>query len=253
MSGRPSGGGRHGHVVVVGAGSGIGQAIAARLAMDGDRVACLSLHGVSALKTTRSLTGSGHIAVQVDVRDQASIELAIARVESEFGQIDALVNSAGISGQQNRITHDVDPADFDDVCQVNLRGAFLLARTVIPRMLPNGHGQVLHVASMAGKDGNAGMVAYSATKAGVIGMVKALGKEYATSGITVNAIAPTVIVTPLVEAQDPAQIPRLVERIPMGPTGTLEEVAAMAAWIISPECSFTTGFCFDLSGGRAVY
>lgn len=245
--------GRHGRVIVAGAGSGIGRAIATRLATEEARVACLSLHAAAADETMRSLPGSGHISLQMDVREEASIEAAVSRVEAEFEGIDVLVNSAGISGQQNRITHLVDPADFDEVYRVNLRGAFLLSRSVIPRMLPRGYGRVLHIASMAGKDGNAGMVAYTATKAAVIGLVKALGKEYATSGISINALAPTVIVTPLVEAQDPSQIDRLVEKIPMGRTGTLEEVAAMAAWIVSPECSFTTGFCFDLSGGRAVY
>jgi 2-dehydro-3-deoxy-L-rhamnonate dehydrogenase (NAD+) len=245
--------GKHGNVVVVGAGSGIGRAIARRFAGEGDRVACLSLHEAAAAATAASLTGEDHFSLGIDVRDERSVAEALAEVEARFGRIDALVNSAGIGGVQNRQAHLVDPADFDEVYRVNLRGAFLLSADVIPRMLPHGYGRVLHVASMAGKDGNTGMVAYTASKAAVIGMVKTIGKEYATTGITVNAIAPTVIVTPLVEAQEPAQIEALIGRIPMGRPGTLDEIAALASWIASPECSFTTGFCFDLSGGRAVY
>jgi len=245
--------GKHGTVVVVGAGSGIGRAIALRFAKEGDRVACLDLNAEAAEATARSMTGDGHIGSRIDVRDQHSVAAALNDVESQFGQIDALVNTAGISGQAGRLTHVVDPSDFDAVYQVNLRGSFLLSRDVIPRMLPRGYGRILHIASIAGKDGNPEMVAYSATKAGVIGLVKCLGKEYAKTGITINAMAPGVIMTPMVEAQDPGVVQRMVDRIPMGRTGTLDEVAALASWIVSPECSFSTGFCFDLSGGRAVY
>jgi 3-oxoacyl-[acyl-carrier protein] reductase len=164
-----------------------------------------------------------------------------------------LVNCAGITGETNRLSEDVDVEDFDLVYRVNLRGAFLLSRAVLPRMVAHGYGRVLHVASIAGKEGNAGMVAYSATKAGLIGMVKAQGKEYAETGVTVNALAPAVIRTAMVDAMPPAQVTYMTDRIPMKRTGTLAEAAELICWIVSPACSFTTGFTFDMSGGRAVY
>jgi len=136
---------------------------------------------------------------------------------------------------------------------INLRGAFLLSRAVIPAMASRGYGRVLHVASIAGKEGNAGMVAYSASKAGLIGMVKAQGKEYAKTGVTVNALAPAVIRTAMVDAMPDEQVRYMTDKIPMGRTGSLTEAAEMIAWIVSPACSFSTGAVFDLSGGRAVY
>jgi 2-dehydro-3-deoxy-L-rhamnonate dehydrogenase (NAD+) len=163
------------------------------------------------------------------------------------------VNCAGITGRTSVTTHEVDVDDFDTVYRVNLRGAFLVSRSVIPRMLPHGYGRLLHVASIAGKEGNAGMLAYSATKAGLIGMVKVMGKEYAETGITVNALAPAVIRTAMVEALPQEQVDYMTSRIPMRRGGELSEAAEMIAWIVSPACSFTTGFTFDLSGGRATY
>jgi 3-oxoacyl-[acyl-carrier protein] reductase len=144
-------------------------------------------------------------------------------------------------------------ADFDRVCALNLRAALMLSQAVLPGMLARGYGRVLHVASIAGKEGNKGMTAYSASKAGLIGLVKSMGKDYAESGVTVNALAPAVIRTPLVEALPQATVDYMTEKIPMRRCGELREAASCIAWIISPACSFTTGFTFDLSGGRATY
>lgn len=241
--------------VVVGAADGIGKAAATLLAQRGARVACLDRNLAGAEEVARSLTSdtAAALAVGTDVVDAASVEQAIGRVREELGPVAALVNCAGTTGVTGRKSEDVDVEDFDLVYRVNLRGAFLLSKAVLPGMVAEGYGRVLHVASIAGKEGNAGMVAYSATKAGLIGMVKAQGKEYAETGVTVNALAPAVIRTAMVEAMPPAQVEYMTERIPMRRTGRLQEAAETICWAVSPACSFTTGFTFDLSGGRAVY
>jgi len=149
--------------------------------------------------------------------------------------------------------HAVDLEDFDAVCRINLRGALVLSQAVLPQMQAQNYGRILHVASIAGKEGNAGMTAYSASKAGLIGLVKSMAKDYAETGITINALAPAVILTPMVEALPQATVDYMTTKIPMRRCGTLQEVSEMIAWIVSPACSFTTGFTFDLSGGRATY
>ena len=136
---------------------------------------------------------------------------------------------------------------------MNVKGALLITQAVIPHMLEQGYGRILHIASIAGKEGNAGMAAYSSAKAGLIGLVKTMGKEYAATGVTINAMAPAVIQTPMVDAMPQAQVDHLTDKIPMQRTGTLQEVADMVTFALSPMCSFTTGFTFDLTGGRAVY
>jgi 3-oxoacyl-[acyl-carrier protein] reductase len=256
--------------VVVGAADGIGKAAATLLSQRGARVACLDRNLDGAQRLVRSLGDQGYgdqghgdqgqggqgpkaLALAMDVTDDATVAEAIAEVERRLGRISVLVNCAGVTGTTGRLSEDVDVEDFDLVYRVNLRGAFLLSRAVLPRMASDGYGRVLHVASIAGKEGNAGMVAYSATKAGLIGMVKAQGKEYAETGVTVNALAPAVVHTAMVEAMPAAQVTYMTDRIPMKRTGTLTEAAEMISWIVSPACSFTTGFTFDMSGGRAVY
>lgn len=193
------------------------------------------------------------VAITADVTDADGLANEIEGVIHRFGGLEILLNCAGVTGMTNLKSHEVPISDFDKVVAINLRGAFLASRAVLPTMVAAGYGRVLHVASIAGKEGNAGMVAYSATKAGLIGMVKSQGKEYATTGVTVNALAPAVILTALVEAMPPEQVDYMTSRIPMGRCGTLDEVAEMIAWIVSPACSYSTGFTFDLSGGRAVY
>ena len=241
--------------IVVGAGSGIGRAAAEFLAGEGVAVGCLDRDGAAAAETARRIEGSGakSIAVTGDVTDERTIAPAIDRIVAALGSLEALVNCAGITGKTNVKGHEVDLADFDAVYRINLRGALVAAQAVLPRMLAQNYGRILHVASIAGKEGNAGMAAYSASKAGLIGLVKSMAKDYAETGVTINALAPAVIQTPLVDALPQATIDYMTAKIPMRRCGTLEEVAAMIAWIVSPACSFTTGFTFDLTGGRAVY
>lgn len=241
--------------VVVGGAAGVGRASATLLSQRGARVACLDRNFDGAQESVDALgpDAPDAIALEMDVTDDRAVVAAIGEAERRLGPIAVLVNCAGITGVTDRRSQDVDIEDFDLVCRINLRGAFLLSRAVLPRMVSQGYGRVLHVASIAGKEGNAGMVAYSASKAGLIGMVKAQGKEYAETGVTVNALAPAVIRTAMVDAMPRTQVNYMTDRIPMRRTGTLTEAAEMICWIVSPKCSFTTGFTFDLSGGRAVY
>lgn len=240
------------NAAVVGAASGIGAAAAKFLAREGVRVACLDRDGEGAAAVAAALGGEA-IAERCDVADPASVGQAISATAGAFKQIHALVNCAGITGKTNVKGHEVDLADFDHVYDVNLRGAFILSQAILKHMLPFGYGRLLHVASIAGKEGNAGMTAYSATKAGLIGLVKSLGKDYPETGITINALAPAVIRTPMVDALPEATVRYMTDKIPMRRCGELDEVASLIAWTVSPACSFTTGFTFDLSGGRATY
>lgn len=240
------------NVAVVGAASGIGAATARFLAHEGARVACLDANAEGAAAVAKAIGGDA-VSAACDVTDGAAVDRAVAEVAKAVGQIHGLVNCAGITGKTNVKGHEVDPADFDRVYAINLKGAFLLSQAILRHMLPHGYGRVLHVASIAGKEGNAGMTAYSATKAGLIGLVKSLGKDYPETGITINALAPAVIRTPMVDALPEATVKYMTDKIPMRRCGELEEVASMIAWIVSPACSFTTGFTFDLTGGRATY
>jgi 3-oxoacyl-[acyl-carrier protein] reductase len=242
-------------VIVVGAGRGIGRAAALELAAQGVQVACFDSDGVSAEGAAAELKARGDkaIAAQLDVTDAGSIRPAIEAAAKSFGHIDALVNCAGITGRTNIPAGEVDIEDFERVYRVNLLGALLLSQAVLPHMLPRRYGRLLHIASIAGKEGNAGMTAYSTTKAGLIGMVKSMAKDYVEQGITVNALAPAVIRTPMVDALPQATVDYMTAKIPMRRCGELKEAAQMISWIVSPACSFTTGFTFDLSGGRATY
>ena len=241
--------------IVVGAARGIGRAAAERLAAQGIAIAAFDRLADTLADTARDFAARGWTVTThaVDVTDRAAVEAAVAAALAAHGKVDILVNCAGITGITGVKAHEVDPDDFDLVYRINLKAALLLTRAVLPSMLERNYGRVLHVASIAGKDGNAGMLAYSATKAGLIGFVKSAAKDYAETGITINALAPAVIRTDMVAAMPEHQVRYMTDKIPMKRTGTLEEAAAMIAWAVSPECSFTTGFTFDLSGGRAVY
>lgn len=238
--------------VITGGASGIGFAIAKKLRDLGVKIVLCDLDPQKLEAARKNLGKHCHI-ICVDVTDLKAVENNFSELMRQTGPIDILVNSAGVTGITNVKSHEVDPANVEFVFRVNFFGSFHTARAVLPGMLRQGYGRILHIASIAGKEGNAGMMAYSASKAAVIGMTKSQGKELAETGVTVNALAPAVIRTPMVEAMPPAQVSYMTEKIPMKRCGTLEEIADMAAFIVSPETSFTTGFTFDLSGGRATY
>jgi 3-oxoacyl-[acyl-carrier protein] reductase len=241
--------------IVTGAATGLGEAIARRLAMEGAKVALIDRDGERLEQTKASLAQAGlpvH-GFQVDITAEAAVGLTLANVERDMGPCSIMVNSAGIVGPTNTKIIDYPLEQFDRVYSVNLRGSFVMTKAVLPSMLKRGYGRILLIASIAGKEGNPGMVGYSATKAGVIGLVKSVGKEFAETGITINGLAPAVVMTDLVRGVDPKQVEYMTAKIPMKRLGTIQEVASLSAWIVSRECSFTTGFVFDLSGGRATY
>ncbi|MEX2199821.1 MAG: SDR family NAD(P)-dependent oxidoreductase [Dongiaceae bacterium] len=243
------------NVIVMGAASGIGAAAAGHLAAQGIRVFGMdrNLSAMQALADTVRRAGHALEASGADITEPASVDAAIDAVARKAGQIHGLVNCAGITGITNIKGHEVSLEDFDRVYAINLRGALVVSQAILRHMLPHGYGRILHVASIAGKEGNAGMAAYSATKAGLIGLVKSIAKDYPETGITINALAPAVIRTPLVDALPDATVKYMTDKIPMRRVGELSEAAEMIAWIVSPACSFTTGFTFDLTGGRATY
>jgi 2-dehydro-3-deoxy-L-rhamnonate dehydrogenase (NAD+) len=243
------------NVAIIGAASGIGRAAADFLAAEGATIACLdsNAEGAKAAAATITAKGGQAFAQAIDVAEPKSAGEALGAVIARFGQLHGLVNCAGITGRTNIKGHEVELEDFDRVYRINLRGALIVSQAVLPHMLGERYGRILHVASIAGKDGNAGMAAYSATKAGLIGLVKSIGKDYAESGVTINALAPAVIRTPMVDALPEATVKYMTDKIPMRRCGELSEAAQLIAWIVSPACSFTTGFTFDLTGGRATY
>jgi 3-oxoacyl-[acyl-carrier protein] reductase len=242
-------------VFVVGAGSGIGRGAALHLARRGMAVACVdrTAEPVAELADKIVATGGSAISHAADVTDPDSVERAFAATVAEFGQVHAVVNCAGIQGPMGRRSHEIELAEFDAAVAVNLRGALVVSRAALPHLVEQQYGRIAHVASIAGKEGNPSMIGYSASKAGLIGMVKAMAKEYATDGITINALAPAVIRTSFLDSQPQEVIDYMTARIPMGRVGTIEEIAEMITFMVSPACSFTTGFCFDASGGRATY
>lgn len=238
--------------VITGAGAGLGLSIAKRLASEGAQVAMVDLQRETLEKAVAEVGTNGRI-FPANVTDEAAVGALIRQIAAEYGRIDILVNSAGVTGRTGIKTHEVEFDNFKFVFDVNVNGCFLTSRAVLPVMMSQGYGRILHIASIAGKDGNAGMLAYSASKAAVIGLTKVQGKEYAESGITVNALAPAVIRTAMVDALPESQVTYMTDKIPMKRCGTLEEIANIVAFIVSPGASFTTGFTFDMTGGRATY
>ena len=237
-------------VLVTGAASGIGRQIAIDLCSRKARVAACDKN-MDALK---ELAKQYPVEVfEVDFTNEKSINSLVGNVEAKLGPLKAVVNCVGILGKNGEKIESLDIDDFDLVYAINLRGAVILTKAVVSGMAQRGYGRILHIASISGKEGNPYLVAYSATKAGLIGMVKSVGKEYATSGVTINAMAPALIESPMSDSFSEKQLALLKSRIPMERLGKGQEVADLAAWIISPACSFTTGFTFDLSGGRATY
>ena len=229
--------------LVTGGASGIGAAVAGRLLREGARVATFDLAAGGP---------DGALLLAGDVRDSKAVGAAVERAEAELGPLDVLVCSAGITGA-SLSTVDVDDEEWRRVLGINADGVFFCNRAVVPGMTARGYGRIVNVASIAGKEGNPMAAAYSASKAAVIALTKAIGKDLAGTGVLVNCIAPAVIETPLLEGISEEHISYMVERIPMGRLGQADEVAALVCWLASEECSFSTGATFDISGGRAVY
>lgn len=246
----------HDQVAVISGGAdGLGKSIAMRLGAEGAKLAIYDNNPAKLRSIVAELQVAGYqvAGFTVDISLEQDVVNAFKGVEDHFGRIDIMVNSAGIVGPTNTSILDYAVDDFDKVYRVNLRGAFLMSKYALQVMAKRGYGRVLLIASIAGKEGNPFMAGYSATKAGVIGLVKGLGKEFATKGITVNGLAPAVIKTAMNADTDPEQLAYMTAKIPMGRLGTVEEVAAMASFIVSSENSFSTGFVYDISGGRATY
>ena len=229
--------------LVTGGASGVGEGVATRLLAEGARVASLDLH---------TEAPEGVLAIAGDVSRSADVNAAVARTEQELGPIDVLVCSAGVPGESLR-TVEVTDEEWQRVLGIDADGVFYCNRAVIPGMVERGYGRIVNVASIAGKEGNPMAAAYSAAKAAVIGMTKAIGKDLARTGVLVNCVAPAVIETPILEGISQEHIDYMVERIPMGRMGRPDEVAALVCWLASEECSFSTGATYDISGGRAVY
>lgn len=238
--------------IVTGAASGIGKAIAFRLLDEGVKVFAVDLDG-SKLQELYGPANGKAVPVALDVTDEQKVMEVFQDLLRQAGSIEILINCVGITGETNIKSHLVDTANLQKVFNVNFMASFYTSKAILPHMVERGYGRVLHLASIAGKEGNAGMLAYSASKAAMICMAKVQGKEYAETGVTVNALAPAVIRTPLVDMMPDQQVTYMTDKIPMKRCGTLEEAANLALYIVSPANSFTTGFTFDLSGGRATY
>lgn len=237
--------------IVTGAATGIGEAIARRLASAGAVVAIadMDLQGAGAVANS---IGGGSFPVLMDVANSASVVSAVAQVLARTSRIDILVNNAGLAGKAAPIWEQSE-ADWNKIIAVNVTGVFNTCRAVLPHMREQRYGRIVNIASIAGKEGNPNMGPYSASKAAVIGLTKSIGKEVATEGICVNAVAPAVIRTKILEQLTEAQVNYMTERIPMKRTGTPEEIAAVVHFLASPDCSFVTAQCYDASGGRATY
>jgi NAD(P)-dependent dehydrogenase (short-subunit alcohol dehydrogenase family) len=240
--------------LVTGAARGIGLAIARRLAEGGFGVLLADKDLGAAEREAARLRSEGRDATawQVDVADSRSVDAMVQAAIAHLGRIDVLVNNAGIAGRTAPIDETGD-ADWRAVLSTNLDGVFYCSRAVVGHMRRQAYGRIVNIASVAGKEGNPNAVAYSASKAGVIGLTKALAKEVATAGILVNCVTPAVVETDILKQASAEHVHYMVSRIPMGRMGRSEEVAALVAWLCSEECSFSTGAVFDISGGRATY
>jgi len=236
--------------VVTGAAQGIGKAVAERLARDGARVAVWDLNEAAARDVAKGLQVP--CAHGVDISDAASVTAARDATEAALGPIDILVNSAGIAGPVGFV-EDYDPAAWRQIVEIDLTGTYLTNKAVIAGMKARGYGRIVNIASVAGKEGNPKAAAYAAAKAGVIGFTKAIAKECATLDIAINCVTPAAAQTPILDQMTPEFVEFMRSKIPKGRFVEVTEIADMVAWLCSPDCSFSTGAVFDISGGRATY
>ena len=243
--------------VVTGGAQGLGFAVCERMLQSGAAVAIWDVDAATMEVAFQRLSPLGRVFVKtVELTDDQAVAAATAQLMEQTGRIDILVNNAGITGG-NGTTWDLDPAIWRRVIEVNLVAPYLTCRHVVPEMLKaangRGYGRIINIASVAGKEGNPNASHYSASKAGVIALTKSLAKEVATKGILVNAIAPAVANTAMIGQMTQAHVDYMLSKIPMGSFLEVQELAAMAAWLASEECSFSTGSVFDLTGGRSTY
>ena len=236
--------------VVTGGARGIGLAIAQRATASGAKVALWDMDAAKLAEAAASLPGS--TAHALDLTDEAAVRAAAAETQAAHGRIDILVNNAGITGG-NAPTWKLPVAEWRRVVEVNLVAPYLVSAAIVPIMLAGGYGRVVNVASVAGKEGNPNASHYSASKAGLIALTKSLGKDLAQSGVLVNCVTPAAAKTDLFDQMSEAQIGYMLGKIPMGRFVQVGEIAALVAWLMSEECSFSTGGVFDITGGRSTY
>jgi len=241
--------------IITGGARGVGLGVAHRLGNEGSKLVLVDVDSKELSKVSKELNDKGirTIGVATDITKEDQVEKVVTEAIKHFGQIDVLVQAAGITGRTGIKTSEVDAADFKKVFDVNVNGMFYFCKHVLPHMVKRNYGRIVNIASVSGKEGNAGMLAYSSSKAAVIGLTKVIGKEYAETGITCNALAPAVIRTEMVAKMPVEQVKYMTDKIPMKRTGEIDEIAGLTAYIASKEASFTTAFTFDATGGRATY
>ena len=240
-------------IFITGAAKGIGAATARLIADRGGKVFALDIDLEELQELQKELKLPDDQIAQIDLGDQDSVIETMGRVYGRAGRIDALINTAGIVGPNNTKVENIDWVDFERTLRINLFGSIWLTQAVIPHMRAAKYGRIAHVASIAGKEGNPGMAPYNVSKSGMIGFIKGVAKEVAPDGITINCLAPAVIRTTMNTNTSEETLKYMISRIPLGREGESEEVAEMLAFMASKACSFTTGFTFDASGGRATY
>jgi 2-dehydro-3-deoxy-L-rhamnonate dehydrogenase (NAD+) len=239
--------------VITGGARGIGYATAERMLASGANICLWDMDKAALKDAAKSLSAKGTVSTQlVELTEEASVIKATKATVKAHGKIDILVNNAGITGGNAKVW-ELETAVWRKVIEVNLVAPYIVCKAVVPGMLKNGYGRIVNIASIAGKEGNPNASHYSASKAGLIALTKSLGKEVATNGILVNCITPAAAKTDIFNQMKPEFIQFMLSKIPMGRFVEVDEIAAMAAWLASEDCSFSTGAVFDISGGRGTY